>query len=170
MSTKKAIYPGTPKILNYPEIYGFNNWMYSLFILNKKVGGQWLVHFLRTGWKRKYLMRLYHLYQKAFIKWREIIKFSLGFFYSLCNGGLPNNSGSNGNGQLSVVGNFSQPVSKGLNFREVLAYLVLITRGTREEKIKCKNYHAQISKIIIFNFLKTFFKSILNVSNFLLNT
>ena len=60
------------------------------------------------------------------------------FFYSLCNGGLPNNSGSNGNGQLSVVGNFSQPVSKGLNFREVLAYLVLITRGTREEKIKCK--------------------------------
>ena len=63
----------------------------------------------------------------------------LYFFYSLCNGGLPN-SGSNGNGQLSVVGNFSQPVSKGLNFREVLAYLVLITRGTREEKIKCKNY------------------------------
>ena len=63
----------------------------------------------------------------------------LYFFYSLCNGGLPNSSGSNGNGQLSVVGNFSQPVSKGLNFREVLAYLVLITRGTREEKIKCKN-------------------------------
>ena len=67
-------------------------------------------------------------------------------FYSLCNGGLPNNSGSNGNGQLSVVGNFSQPVSKGLNFREVLAYLVLITRGTREEKIKCKknNHHALV--------------------------
>ena len=39
-----------------------------------------------------------------------------------------------------MVGNFSQPVSKGLNFREVLAYLVLITRGTREEKIKCKTY------------------------------
>ena len=56
--------------------------------------------------------------------------------YSLCNGGLGN--GSNGNGHNSVVGTFNQPVSKGLNFREVLAYLVLITRGTREEKIKCE--------------------------------
>ena len=94
-------------------------------------------------------MRLYHLYQEAFIKWREIIKFSI-FFYSLCNGGLPNNSGSNGNGQLSVVGNFSQPVSKGLNFREVLAYLVLITRGTREEKIKCKNHHVLVILICYY--------------------
>ena len=56
--------------------------------------------------------------------------------YNLCNGGVGN--GSNGNGHNSVVGTFNQPVSKGLNFREVLAYLVLITRGTREEKIKCE--------------------------------
>ena len=28
--------------------------------------------------------------------------------------------------------------SKGLSFKEVLAALVLITRGTHEEKIKCK--------------------------------
>ena len=79
------------------------------------------------------------------------ISYFLYFSYSLCNGGLPNNSGSNGNGQLSVVGNFSQPVSKGLNFREVLAYLVLITRGTREEKIKCKkNNHHDLVMIELF--------------------
>ena len=70
----------------------------------------------------------------------------------MCNGGLSNNSG-NGNGHNSVVGNFSQPVSKGLNFREVLAYLVLITRGTREEKIKCKTYTLSflVEKLSIFH-------------------
>ena len=52
--------------------------------------------------------------------------------YNLCNGGINNNS--NGNGvHLSAS-------SKGLNFREVLTFLVLITRGTREEKIKCKRF------------------------------
>ena len=49
--------------------------------------------------------------------------------YNLCNGGLSNNSNGNGGHSSS---------SKGLNFREVLTFLVLITRGTREEKIKCK--------------------------------
>ena len=88
--------------------------------------------------------------KKPLLNEGKSLSFLWVFFYSLCNGGLPNNSGSNGNGQLSVVGNFSQPVSKGLNFREVLAYLVLITRGTREEKIKCKNHHALVILICYY--------------------
>ena len=49
--------------------------------------------------------------------------------YNLCNGGLHNNSNGHGGSLTS---------SKGLNFREVLTFLVLITRGSKEEKIKCK--------------------------------
>ena len=45
---------------------------------------------------------------------------------------------SSGNGMGYVGGSSS---SKGLTFKEVLATLVLITRGTHEEKIKCElNY------------------------------
>ena len=47
--------------------------------------------------------------------------------YNLCNG-LNINSVSNGS--------FNGSNHKGLNFREVLSYLVLITRGTHEEKVK----------------------------------
>ena len=49
--------------------------------------------------------------------------------FSLCHG--INSYGANG-----TLGGSS--ASKGLNFREVFSYLVLITRGTNEEKIKCK--------------------------------
>jgi hypothetical protein len=52
--------------------------------------------------------------------------------YNLCNGGLSCNGNSGGGS------GFNSGSHKGLNFREVLAFLVLITRGTREEKIKCK--------------------------------
>ena len=46
--------------------------------------------------------------------------------YNLCNG----------LNTQSVNGSFNGSANKGLNFREVLAYLVLITRGTHEEKVK----------------------------------
>ena len=46
------------------------------------------------------------------------------------------NSGSNSTGSSSHS-NYSNS-SKGLSFKEVLAALVLLTRGTHEEKIKCK--------------------------------
>ena len=41
--------------------------------------------------------------------------------------------------------------SKGLSFKEVLAVLVLLTRGTHEEKIKCK-YVEEAHKSRIFNY------------------
>ena len=34
--------------------------------------------------------------------------------------------------------------SKGITFRELLTLLVLITRGTREEKIKCEDFKYNI--------------------------
>ncbi len=52
--------------------------------------------------------------------------------YGLCNGGLAGTGNSNG------TTGFTTSSNKGLNFREVLTFLVLVTRGSREEKIKCK--------------------------------
>ncbi len=49
------------------------------------------------------------------------------------SGGKAN--GGNGNGTLTSNGGDRG----GLSFREVLTLLVLITRGTREEKLKCKS-------------------------------
>lgn len=78
-----------------------------------------------------------HISRQLFIK--EVVGDALPSLladqiYSLCNGG--HHPSTNGNGANSSA--FNNGVYKGLNFREVLAYLVLITRGTREEKIKCK--------------------------------
>ena len=45
-------------------------------------------------------------------------------------------------GSISVGSSISNSSnsSRGLSFKEVLAALVLLTRGTQEEKIKCKYY------------------------------
>ena len=56
--------------------------------------------------------------------------------FALCTG--TGNGGSGGGGGSM----------RGIHFREVLTVLVLITRGSQEEKIKCKS--SEISGVAIF--------------------
>ena len=60
--------------------------------------------------------------------------------FGLCGGGT-GSSGSiiNSNGSSSGSSGFSMGTqSRGLSFRDTLTVLVLLTRGTSEEKTKCK--------------------------------
>ena len=54
--------------------------------------------------------------------------------YAACGGG----SGGGGGGGGGSNGGTLTSSGGGLNFKEVLTLLVLITRGTREEKMKCE--------------------------------
>ncbi len=55
--------------------------------------------------------------------------------YAACGGGSGGGGGGGGGGSNGGTLNSS---GGGLNFKEVLTLLVLITRGTREEKMKCE--------------------------------
>ncbi len=56
--------------------------------------------------------------------------------FALCGGGSV--SGPSSNGTTSSSGFSVSTQSRGLSFRDALTVLVLLTRGTNEEKTKCK--------------------------------
>jgi len=61
--------------------------------------------------------------------------------FALCGGGGSASSAINSNGSAGTSSGFSVGTqSRGLSFRDTLTVLVLLTRGTSEEKTKCKNY------------------------------
>jgi hypothetical protein len=61
--------------------------------------------------------------------------------FSVCGGGSASSASSNGTAAASGFSIGAQ--NRGLSFKDTLTVLVLLTRGTNEEKTKCKKMFSQ---------------------------